>query len=58
MGWRSLKSAGNVYSGTKVTGPHSALVLQENLKRLSIIETDKPDHEGSKRWRFELSTFR
>jgi uncharacterized protein (DUF342 family) len=53
-----VKIGGNVYSGTKVTGPHSALVLQENLKRLSIIETDKPDHEGSKRWRFELSTFR
>lgn len=53
-----VKIGGNVYSGTKVTGPHSALVLQEDLKRLSIIETDKPDHEGSKRWRFELSAFR
>jgi septal ring factor EnvC (AmiA/AmiB activator) len=53
-----VKIGGNVFSGTKITGPHSALVLQEDLKRLSIIETDKPDHEGSKRWRFELSTFR
>jgi uncharacterized protein (DUF342 family) len=53
-----VKIGGNVFSGTKITGPHSALVLQENLRRLSIIETDKPDHEGSKRWRFELSAFR
>ena len=53
-----VKIGGNVYSGTKITGPHSALVLQEDLKRLSVIETDKPDHEGSKRWRFELSSFR
>ena len=53
-----VKIGGNVFSGTKITGPHSALVLQEDLKRLSIIETDKPDHEGSKRWRFELSAYR
>ncbi len=53
-----VKIGGNVYSGTKITGPHSALVLQEDLKRLSIIETDKPDHEGLKRWRFELSGYR
>ena len=57
-GIAAVKIGGNVYSGTKFTGPHSALVLQENLKRLSIVETDKPDHEGAKRWRFELAPFR
>jgi hypothetical protein len=57
-GIAAVKIGGNVYSGTKFTGPHSAPVLQENLKRLSIVETDKPDHEGAKRWRFELAPFR
>ena len=58
QGVAAVKIGGNVYSGTKFTGPHSMLVLQEDLKRLSIVETDKPDHEGAKRWRFELAPFR
>jgi len=58
QGIAAVKVGGNVYSGTKFTGPHSVLVLQEDLKRLSIFETDKPDHEGVKRWRFELAPFR
>ena len=53
-----IKIGGNIYSGTTFTGPHAALVLQEDLKRLSIVETDKPDHDGVKRWRFELNPFR
>ena len=53
-----VKIGGNVYAGTQCTGPHSVMVLQDNLKRLSIVETDKPDHEGKKRWRFELNPFR
>ncbi len=53
-----VKLGGNIFSGSKVTGPHSARVLQEDLKRLSIVETDKPDHDGAKRWRFELNPFR
>jgi hypothetical protein len=44
--------------GDQITGPHSIFKLQENLKRLSIVETDKPDHDGVKRWRFELAPFR
>lgn len=58
QGVAMVKIGGNVFSGTKITGPHSAMVLQEDLKRLSIVETDKPDHEGLKRWRFELNPFR
>jgi prefoldin subunit 5 len=53
-----VKVGGNVFSGTEITGPHSRLVLQEDLKKLSIIETDKPDHSGAKRWHFELNPFR
>ncbi|MCB2144881.1 MAG: FapA family protein [Deltaproteobacteria bacterium] len=53
-----VKIGGNVFSGTKITGPHSSMVLQEDLKRLSMVETDKPDHDGLKRWRFELTPFR
>lgn len=58
QGIAAVKIGGNVYSGTKFTGPHSVLALQENLKRLSIVETAKQDHEGAKRWRFELTPFR
>lgn len=58
QGIASVKIGGNVYSGTRFAGPHSAWVLQENFKRLSIVETDKPDHEGARRWRFELAPFR
>ena len=53
-----VKIGGDVFSGTKITGPHCSLVLKEDLKRLSIVETNKPDHEGVKRWRFELNPFR
>ena len=53
-----IKVGGNIYAGTKCTGPHSVMVLQEDLKRLSIVETDKPDHDGVKRWRFDLNPFR
>ncbi len=58
LGLASVKIGGNVYSGTSFTGPHTVLVLQEDLKRLSIVETDKPDHDGLKRWRFELNPYR
>jgi hypothetical protein len=58
LGVASVRIGGNVYSGTSFTGPHALLVLQENLKRLSIVETDKPDHNGLKRWRFELNPYR
>ena len=53
-----IKVGGNIYSGTKCTGPHSVMVLQENLQRLSIVETNKPDPTGSKHWRFDLNPFR
>ena len=58
QGLAVVKIGGNVYNGTQFIGPHSTLVLQEDLKRLSVVETDKPDHDGNKRWRFELSPFR
>jgi septal ring factor EnvC (AmiA/AmiB activator) len=58
LGVASVRIGGNVYSGTSFTGPHALLVLQENLKRLSIVETDKPDHNGLKRWHFELNPYR
>jgi len=53
-----IKIGGNAFSGTQITGPHSTLALQEDLKKLSIIETDKPDHTGAKRWRFEINPLR
>lgn len=53
-----VKIGGNVFSGTQITGPHCTMVLQEDLKRLSIVETDQPGHDGAKRWRFELNPFR
>lgn len=53
-----VKIGGNVFSGTRITGPHSILVLQEDFKRLSIIETDQTDAEGVKRRHFEISPFR
>lgn len=53
-----VKIGGNVYAGNKFTGPHSTLVLQEDFKRLSVVETDKPDNDGLKRWRFEIGPFR
>ncbi|BBO68806.1 hypothetical protein DSCA_27360 [Desulfosarcina alkanivorans] len=58
VGLAAVKIGGNLFSGTRITGPHSTMVVQENLKRLSVVETDKPDHEGVKRWRFEINPFR
>ncbi len=53
-----VRAGGNLMAGTKITGPHSCLVVQENIKRLSVTETDAPDRDGSKRWRFELTPYR
>jgi len=53
-----VRIGGNVFSGTTFSGPHSTLVLQEDFKRTTIVETDKPDPAGVKRWRFELAPFR
>jgi uncharacterized protein (DUF342 family) len=58
IGKALIRIGGDVFSGTKIFGPHSSMVLQENFKRLSIVETDKPDPEGVKRWRFEMTPFR
>jgi hypothetical protein len=58
QGVAMVKIGGTVFTGTRITGPHSTLIIQEDLKRLSIAETDKPDPEGSKRWRFEIHPFR
>jgi uncharacterized protein len=53
-----VKVGGNIYSGNAITGPHCKMVLQEDLQRVSIAETDQPDHDGVKRWRFELNPYR
>lgn len=53
-----VKIGGNVYAGTQFTGPHGSLILDEDLKHLSVVETDKPDHDGAKRWRFEINALR
>ncbi len=58
QGIAAVKVGGNVFSGTKITGPHTVFNLQEDLKHLSFVETDKPDSMGSRRWRFELAPFR
>ena len=57
-GVSTVRVGGNLLAGTTITGPHSRLVIQENIKRLSVTETDAPDHEGVKRWRFELMPYR
>ena len=57
-GVATIKIGGNIYSGSSIAGPHSTLSLQEDLTRLSIVETNKPDHDGVKRWRFEINPFR
>ena len=53
-----VKIGGNVFSGTRITGPHSTLLIQEDLKKCSIIETDRPDQSGAKQWHFEINPFR
>ncbi|WP_054699755.1 FapA family protein [Desulfosarcina cetonica] len=58
LGLPVVKAAGTIYAGTRMKGPHAKLTLLEDFKRVSIIETDKPDHEGAKRWRFELNPFK
>lgn len=58
QGIAAVKVGGNIYAGNMISGPHSKILIEEDLKRLSIIETDKPDHDGAKRWRFELVPFR
>ena len=58
QGIASVKVGGNIFAGNMIIGPHCKILIEEDLKRLSIIETDKADHDGVKRWRFELAPFR
>lgn len=53
-----VKIGGNLFAENRITGPHSSLVINENHQRLTIAETNEPDHDGVKRWRFELNPFR
>jgi uncharacterized protein len=57
-GMATVKIGGNIYSGNIITGPNSKMSIQEDLQRLSIAETDKADHDGVKRWRFEMGPYR
>jgi uncharacterized protein (DUF342 family) len=58
QGIAAVKIGGGIYSGNKIIGPHDKFIVEGDLKHLSIIETNKPDHDGVKRWRFELAPFR
>lgn len=51
----SVKALGEIASGTTVTGPRANLTLREVRQRVTIFETDKPDAEGRRQWRFEFS---
>lgn len=53
-----VKIGGNLFAENRITGPHSSLLINENHQRLTIAETNEPDHDGVKRWRFELNPFR
>ena len=53
-----VKIGGNLFAENQITGPHSSLVINEDHQRLIIAETNEPDHDGVKRWRFELNPFR
>ena len=58
QGMALVKVGGTICSGTKITGPNSIYVLDKDLKRLSIMETNKTGHDGTKNWHFELGTYR
>jgi diguanylate cyclase (GGDEF)-like protein len=58
QGLAIVKVGGNIFAGNCIAGPHSKVAIQENMQRLSIMETDKPDHDGVKRWRFEFAPYR
>ncbi len=58
LGIALVKVGGTICSGTRITGPNAVLVLDKDLKRLSIMETNKAGHDGTKNWHFELGTYR
>ena len=53
-----VKVGGTLYSGTTISGPNSSIHIDRDRKSLSIYETNKPNHEGMKPWRFEIGPYR
>ncbi len=56
-GFPTVKIGGNICTGTKVIGPNSVFMIDKDLSRLSIVETNRPALDGIKRRRFELCSY-
>lgn len=53
-----VKVSGILVPRTTINGPKTALTIREEQHSVQIIETDKPDTDGRRKWRMEVMKLR
>jgi hypothetical protein len=54
----TIKVSGKITAGTSITGPSTELVTKETLARVLVMETNKPDADGVRKWRMNTQPLR
>ncbi|MFH1982918.1 MAG: FapA family protein [Pseudomonadota bacterium] len=54
----SVKASGKIAAGTTISGPNAVLITTEVLSRVLVLETDKPDAEGVRKWHMSTQPLR
>ncbi len=53
-----VKVSGILAPRTTINGPKTTLTIREEQRRVQVMETDKPDAEGRRKWRMEVMKLR
>jgi uncharacterized protein len=53
-----VKVSGNLFHGTKISGPKSKLTLKDDCSHVNIFETDKTEEGQSTRWHMKIGPLR
>ena len=54
----TIKASGKIAAGTTIAGPNATVITKEELSRVLVMETDKPDEEGVRKWRMSTQPLR
>jgi len=53
-----VKVIGDLYSGNKITGPKSKIIIEEDCRHVNIFETDKADDGQFAKWHMKIGPLR
>ncbi len=53
-----VKVSGNLFHGTKITGPKSKITINDDCRHVNIFETDKTDDGQFARWHMKIGPLR